>query len=72
MVSRSPTRRRSRSSRCKKLLRKNIATEISAYRRGRFASPKQAVAVAYALTRKRCGKSWGRKRKSRRSKKNRC
>lgn len=70
-VRKSRSKARAKSKRCKALLRRNIAAEMAAYRRGRFVSPKQAVAVAYSLTRKRCGKRWGSKRKSRKSLKRR-
>lgn len=54
-------------SKCDKLLRKHISKEMRAYKRGRFVSPQQAIAVAYAKTRKSksCGKRWKLPKRSR-------
>ena len=43
----------SQKERCKRYLQKKIKTNIGEYKKGRYISPKQAIAVSYAQTKKK-------------------
>ena len=44
-----------RSKKCKDYLQKKIRKNIGEYKKGRYKSPKQAIAVSYSQTRKKKG-----------------
>ncbi len=58
-----------RSSKCQKLLSNKIGINMAEYKKGRYSSPKQAIAVAYSQVRTKhpsCRGSISKSRKSRR------
>jgi hypothetical protein len=48
-------RRKSPSTKCKQILRKKIGINMDEYKKGRFVSPKQAIAVSYSQARRDYG-----------------
>lgn len=50
------------SSEFKRYLQKKIRKNIEEYRRGRWVSPQQAIAVSYSQTRKKFGLSRSRRK----------
>lgn len=60
--------KRSSSTRCKNLLKKKIEINIKEYKKGRYVSRAQAVAVSYSQIKKKhpsCRRSLVRRKKSR-------
>ena len=66
-MSKRNSKRRS-STRCKKLLKKKIEINMKEYKKGRYVSRAQAVAVSYSQIKKKhssCRRSLSRRKKSR-------
>jgi hypothetical protein len=67
-MSKKRSYKRNSSTRCKNLLKKKIEINIKEYKKGRYVSRAQAVAVSYSQIKKKhpaCRRSLSRRKKSR-------